>query len=288
MRQASPPSHPSPYASAVNDLFVMFGVESWKPALTALVMPPLPFLLLVLVGARLMFRRRLLAWAMVLLGVAGIWASTTTAVGVGLLHLLVEPPRVLSPGDIGDLKQLSGGLPKTTIVVLGGGRETLAPEFGVSNLKRYSMERLRFGIWLGRETGLPVGMSGGVGHGAKEGPSEAEIGQRIAEREFGRKLQWVETTSRDTNENAINTLRLLKPLGYTRIVLVTHGFHMRRAKAAFERAAAREDMPLVVRAAPMGMAVFSAPADAGWLPSTDGFEYTRLALREWLGRLMGA
>jgi len=272
----------------VNELFVMLGIEAWKPTLTALVMPPLPFLLLVLVGARLMFRRRLLAWVLVLLGMAGVWAGSTTAVGVGLMRLLLEPPRVLTPGDIGDLKQLASGMPKTTIVVLGGGRETLAPEFGVSNLKRYSMERLRFGIWLSRETGLPIGMSGGAGHGAKEGPSEAEIGQRIAEREFGRKLQWVETTSRDTNENAINTIRLLKPMGYTRIVLVTHGFHMRRAKAAFERAAAREGQVLVVLPAPMGMAAFSGPADTGWLPSAEGFEYTRLALREWLGRVMGA
>jgi uncharacterized SAM-binding protein YcdF (DUF218 family) len=272
----------------VNELFVMLGIEAWKSTLTALVLPPLPFLLLVLVGARLMFRHRLLAWALVLVGVAGVWAASTTAVGTGLMQVLLQPPRVLAAGDIKDLKSLAGGLPKTTIVVLGGGRDTLAPEFGVSNLKRYSMERLRFGIWLSRETTLPIGMSGGVGHGANEGPSEAEIGQRIAEREFGRKLQWIESTSRDTNENAINTIRLLKPMGYTRIVLVTHAFHMRRAKAAFERAALREGLPLVVLAAPMGMAAFSSQTNTGWLPSTEGFEYTRLALREWLGRLMGA
>lgn len=272
----------------MNDLFLMLGIETWKPVLTSMVMPPLPFLLLVLLGARLMFRRRILAWTLVLLGVVGVWAGSTTAVGVGLMRLLLDPPRVLSAGDIADLKRAPAGGPKTTIVVLGGGRETLAPEFGVSNLKRYSMERLRFGIWLSRESGLPIGMSGGAGHGTNEGPSEAEIGQRIAEREFGRKLQWTETGSRDTNENAINTVRLLKPLGYTRIVLVTHGFHMRRAVAAFERAAARDGQALVVLPAPMGMAVFSGPTDTGWLPSAEGFEYTRLALREWLGRAMGA
>ena len=41
----------------------------------------------------------------------------------------------------------------------------------------------------------------------------------------------------------------------------------------------------MARAISFQMAVFSAPADTGWLPSTEGFEYTRLALREWLAEL---
>jgi uncharacterized SAM-binding protein YcdF (DUF218 family) len=272
----------------MNDLFVMFGIESWKPALSGLLMPPLPFLLLTLVGARLMFRQRLLAWALVLLGVGGVWATCTTAVGVGLTRLLLDPPPVLGPADLADLKRPAPGTPKTTIVVLGGGRESLAPEFGVSNLRQFSMERLRYAVWLGRETGLPIGFSGGMGRGADDGPSEAEIGQRIAEREFGRRIQWIETTSRDTNENAINSVRLLRELGYERIVLVTHGFHMQRAVANFERAAARAGQPLKILPAPMGMSLFAGPPDTGWLPGSEGLEHTRIALHEWLGRLMGA
>jgi uncharacterized SAM-binding protein YcdF (DUF218 family) len=272
----------------MNDLFVMFGIESWKPFLSGLLMPPLPFLLLTLAGARLMFRQRLLAWALVLLGVGGVWATSTTAVGVGLIRLVLHPPPVLGPADLAALKKLPAGTPKTTIVVLGGGRELLAPEFGVSNLKQFSMERLRYAVWLGRETGLPIGFSGGRGHGADDGPSEAEIAQRIAEREFGRRLQWIETTSRDTNQNAINSLRLLKELGYERIVLVTHGFHMQRAVANFERAASRAGQPLTIVPAPMGMSVFAGPPDTGWMPGSEGLEFTRIVLHEWLGRLMGA
>jgi uncharacterized SAM-binding protein YcdF (DUF218 family) len=272
----------------MNDLFVMFGIEAWKPTLSGLVMPPLPFLLLTLVGARLMFRNRLLAWGLVLLGVGGVWATSTTAVGVGLMRLVLDPPPVLAPADLAELKRPSAGTPKTTIVVLGGGRELLAPEFGVSNLKQFSMERLRYAVWLARETGLPMGFSGGMGRGAEAGPSEAEIAQRIADREFGRRMQWTETTSRDTNENAINTLRILKELGYERIVLVTHGFHMQRAVANFERAAARAGQPLIILPAPMGMSVFAGPPDTGWMPGAEGLQYTRIVLHEWLGRLMGA
>jgi uncharacterized SAM-binding protein YcdF (DUF218 family) len=204
------------------------------------------------------------------------------------MRLVLDPPPVLGPADLAELKKPPAGTPKTTIVVLGGGRELLAPEFGVSNLTQFSMERLRYAVWLARETGLPIGFSGGMGRGAKDGPSEAEIAQRIAEREFGRRMQWIETTSRDTNESAINTLRILKELGYERIVLVTHGFHMQRAVANFERAAARAGQPLTIVPAPMGMSVFTGTLETGWLPGAEGLKYTRIVLHEWLGRMIGA
>src|SRR5262245_975323 len=41
-------------AGRVNDLFVLLGIQSWKPLLTALVLPPVPWLLLMLIGARMM------------------------------------------------------------------------------------------------------------------------------------------------------------------------------------------------------------------------------------------
>ena len=81
---------------------------------------------------------------------------------------------------------------------------------------------------------------------------------------------------------------LLKAQGYERIVLVTHGFHMRRAVAAFERAAARAGQRLTVVPAPMAMSVFENPIDTGLLPSAEGYEATRIVIHEWLGRLMGA
>jgi uncharacterized SAM-binding protein YcdF (DUF218 family) len=101
-------------------------------------------------------------------------------------------------------------------------------------------------------------------------------------------MQWIETTSRDTNESAINSLRILKELGYERIVLVTHGFHMQRAVTNFERAAARAGQPLTIVPAPMGMSVFTGTLETGWLPGAEGLKYTRIVLHEWLGRLIGA
>ena len=266
----------------MNEIVMTLGLESWKPLLGALLMPPIPLLLLVLVGARLMFRRRLLAWFLVLLGVVGLWASTTTALTMGLTHWLLKPPPALLDVQISELKRA----PRTAIVVLGGGRRLLAPEYGVSTLLERGIERLRYGMWLSRETGLPMAFSGGVANGAPAGPTEAEIAARIADKEFGRPLRWTENESRDTRENALRTVALLEPQGIDRIVLVTHAYHMPRALRNFQRAA--EGRKLTIIAAPMGMRGGSQLSTNDWLPSANGFDGTRIILHEWFGRLFGA
>ena len=266
----------------MNEFFMTLGIESWKPVVTALLLPPVPFLVLMLVGARLMFRRRLLAWFIVLLSVVGLWLMCTSAVGGMLIKGLTLPPPALVEADITSLKRA----PRTAIVVLGGGRQVLAPEYGISTLNARSVERLRYGLWLSRETGLPVGFSGGVGHGARLGPSEAEIAARIAEREFNRPLRWTESESRDTRENALRTVALLREQGVETIVLVSHDYHMRRALRNFQRAA--EGSKLKIIAAPMGLPMPGRMSAAQWLPGSDGYQDTRLALHEWLGYLVGA
>jgi uncharacterized SAM-binding protein YcdF (DUF218 family) len=130
--------------------------------------------------------------------------------------------------------------------------------------------------------------SGGVGHGAAAGPSEAEIAARIAEREFNHPLRWTEGASRDTNENAYRSLALLQEQGIQRVLLVTHSFHMRRALAAFDRARQRAKLDIQVTAAPMDAQAGHQLTLDSWLPSVDGYKDTRLALHEWLGRLAGA
>ncbi len=262
----------------------MLGIESWKPALKALVLPPVPFVLMVLVGGRVIYKRRALGWLLLVLGAAGTWLMCTTVVGNALQNMFAMPPRVLNASDIGELKQS----PKTAIVVLGGGRRELSPEYGLSNLHPRGVERLRYGIWLARETGLPMAFSGGVGFTDQPGTPEAEIAARIAEREFGHKLRWTETQSRDTNENALGTLPLMKAAGIDTIVLVTHGFHMRRSLDAFDRASQRLGIPVKLVAAPMGGDGPSRMTIADWLPSRAGYESVSYALHEGLGRLAGA
>lgn len=267
----------------MNDLLRTLELGSLKGWIASLVLPPVPFIVLLLVGVWILKRRPWRAWSCILAASLGLYFSCTTLLGWALIQGLLRPPPALSSGAIADLRATAPAQ-KTAIVVLGAGREVFAPEYNVSNLTPLSIERLRYGVWLSRATNLPLAFSGGVGHGALPGSSEAEIAARIAASEFGRPLRWTESQSRDTSENAHYSVMLLSAQGIERIVLVTHGFHMRRAVANFERAAARAGVTLSVQPAPMGL----AKANLGWLPSLSGFFQTRVALREWLGWLAGA
>ena len=53
---------------------------------------------------------------------------------------------------------------------------------------------------------------------------------------FGIEATWLETRSRITAENARFTFETLAPHGKTRVLLVSHAMHMRRAALLFERA----------------------------------------------------
>jgi uncharacterized SAM-binding protein YcdF (DUF218 family) len=264
----------------------MLGIETWKPVLAALLLPPVPFLVLLLLGARLLLPRRGLGWLVILFSVAMLWLSTCTGTAQFLSQFILHPPGALTSGRVKELK--ADARQPTAIVVLGSGMEPYAPEYGVSNLTRLSVERLRYGIWLGRETGIPVAFSGGVGSGApEEGKSEAQVASQIAAQEFGRPLKWLEDKSRDTRENASFTLALLKPLGIKHIVLVTHGWHMPRALRAFEEAAGTGG-EIQIEAAPMGLARGVEAASLTWIPSTHGITEVRHIVRELLGRVAGA
>jgi len=271
----------------LNDLLLQSGWMGWKPVLTALLLPPVPLLLWMMLGAALARRRAAWGWLLLLTGAAGIWLSSTTVVGQWLQRQLLHPSRALS---LQDLQQLRGaaGPPTTAIVVLGAGRESFAPEYGAPNLPPQAMERLRYGLWLARETGLPVAFSGGTGHAQAAGPAEAEVAAQIAARDFDRPLQWTEPESRDTRENAERSVALLRTAGVTRIVLVTHGWHMRRSLRAFEQAIARGGGGIALVAAPMGLARDGSVGALRWLPSQAGYADTRNALREYLGLLAGA
>jgi len=157
--------------------------------------------------------------------------------------------------------------------------------WGYSNLKPMTIERLRYGLWLARETGAPIAFSGGVGWGQPDAAAEAKVAAKIAAEEFNRPIKWQEDDSRDTRENALRTFALLKPAGIDHIVLVTHGYHMPRALRAFTEAAGPG---IKVEPAPMGLARRIESPALEWLPSSDGFSQMRQTLRELFGRLAGA
>lgn len=272
----------------MNHVLVLLGISSWKPVLGALLLPPVPLLLLVLLGTRLVLPRRGLGWLVVLSSVVMIWLSCCSGTARLLAQTLLRPPPALALDKIGELKAAAQARQPVAILVLGGGASPLAPEYGLSNLSDVSMSRLRYGLWLGRQTGLPVAFSGGIGWGQKDGevPSEAQIAARIATQEFGRPLSWTEDRSRDTRGNAAYSVPLLKAQGIQRVVLVTHQAHMVRALRAFRQAAEGSSLSFV--AAPVD--ILQPPlGDLGaWLPSRYGFSSVNYVLHEVVGLVLGA
>jgi uncharacterized SAM-binding protein YcdF (DUF218 family) len=270
----------------MNGLLNLLGIESWKPIAGALLLPPVPLLLLVLIGARLILPRRGLGWFVVILSVMGLWLGSCVGTAQLLTTLALKPPKPLSLSDIAELKDEARARKPVAIVILGGGAEALAPEFAVASLSAPSLERLRYGVWLSRETGLPMAMSGGVGWGAKaDGQAEAQIGARIASQEFGRPLKWIEDTSRDTRENALRTVALLRADQINHIVLVTHGTHMPRAVRLFETAAGGA---IRIQPAPMGLAKSNQAPWLDWVPSAAGFVKVSAVLHELVATTTGA
>ena len=252
-----------------------FGI--FKPLLTSLVMPPLAPLLMALLGVLLAWRKIRGGLMLITLSLLALWLLSCHGTAVWLArHALPQFASV----SAAQLK--AGGV--QAIVILGGGLLPAAPEYGgAPQPSPYTAARLRYGVWLARQSGLPLAYTGGIGWAADgmQPLSEAEVVAQVALQDYRTKLRWNEDASRDTSGNA----RLLAPMlqrdGVRRIALVTDIWHMPRSVAAFERAG------LVVTPAPMAFVLPIERDLLQWLPSAQGLLVSRLVLRECLGLVIG-
>jgi uncharacterized SAM-binding protein YcdF (DUF218 family) len=267
------------------------GLGGLKPVLSALALPPVPFLVMALAGACVTRSRPRAARTLVVLACVGVWLCACSGFARWLESHGLDEPAPLASADRAQLKARAAAGEALAIVVLGGGVDETAPEYGRPNLGKEAYERLRYAVWLHRETGIPILASGGRGWGAPDpsNPPEASRTAELAQAELGTTLRWTETASRDTHENAVNSVALLQAAGVREIVLVTHGWHMPRALHEFRAAAvaaAGASAPLRITAATMGQAYPAGPALLRWMPSDTGFQRTRLAWHEMLGALV--
>ena len=243
-----------------------------KPLLSSLVMPLASLVLLALAGLVLAIKHQRKGLLLSAIASSSLWLLSCQGVAVWLAaHALPQYPPVTPV-------QLKYGQIQA-IVVLGGGIYPQAPEYGEAQPGPATAARLRYGVWLARQTGLPVAFTGGSGWAASSssGSSEAEVAGRVAQQDYGITLRWLEAKSRDTAENARELTPILRRDGIARIALVTDALHMPRSVLAFER------QGLTIIAAPTG---FVLPTRSGlllWLPSTDGISASTRVLHELLG-----
>ncbi|MGE5339453.1 MAG: YdcF family protein [Gemmatimonadota bacterium] len=231
--------------------------------LASFLLPPILLLITASIGTWMLKRSRTGARWLISVSLAGLFVLSLPVVAFSLFKSLEVPP--LDPAQAREAQ---------AIVILAGGRARGAIEWGGDTVNAFTLARLRYGAHLARTTGLPVLVTGGGGTDTLE--PEAVLMQRVLQQEFGVTPRWVETASRTTAENAALSAAILRKAGITRVLLVTHGFHMQRAEADFERAGLR---PI---AAPTG---FQGLRKFEWLqlvPAADALRLSHVALREWL------
>ncbi|HET8705155.1 MAG TPA: YdcF family protein [Pseudomonadales bacterium] len=232
----------------------------------SLLTPPAPLWVLLLLGWLLRKRRPALAFCLFWPALLLQYALMTNVCGARLSAYLETVPPV-TPAQL-----KAEGV--QAIVLLGGGMDRVAKEFGQPSLNEDPLIRLRYAIYLARETGLPIMASGG---GYENQRSEAELMQVEAKRDFGVDIKWVETRSRTTWENATLSTDLLRTEGISTIAIVTQAWHMKRSLWAYQQQPGFK----VIGAA-------TAYADSRWLsqgmqaylPNLYAFYYNSLAIRE--------
>ena len=210
-----------------------------KPYITAILFSPALLLLGIAFGIWLSYKKAKLGNSVAIIATSLLWIFSTPALNVWLSHKLLTQ---YQPTTAKELK--AQGV--QAIVVLGGGVETGQPD-GIQQLTPTALDRLRHGIELSRKTGIPLLVAGGKGWGAQAGSeNEAEISRRVAREAFQFQIQWTESDSRDTQENASNSKQLLTKQEISKIALVTHFWHMPRSLNAFQK------VGFEVTPAPMG------------------------------------
>lgn len=120
------------------------------------------------------------------------------------------------------------------IVVIGSGIYLEAPEYnGVDTVSRASLERLRYTSYVFNQTGLPILLAGGKPD-IEHTPEAVTMNQVLID-EYKIAPTWLETSSVSTIENAQKSSLILQSNQIDSIILVTHAFHMQRAKWSFEQ-----------------------------------------------------
>ncbi|MPZ43883.1 MAG: YdcF family protein [Betaproteobacteria bacterium] len=188
-----------------------------------LILPPANLLLLAMAGLAL--RRRYPRWG-----------YGTAAVALGLLYLISTPIvssfclSLLEEAYVDPLAEPGA----QAIVALGGGTNEWAPEYGTDVVNSLTMTRIRYAAKLQRASGKPLLVSGGSVRG--DTLAEAQQMRAVLVDEMNVPVRWTEERSVDTFTNAVESYRILAPLGITTVYLVTHAWHMPRARLAFAHA----------------------------------------------------
>jgi uncharacterized SAM-binding protein YcdF (DUF218 family) len=226
----------------------MFNAFVAKKQLAGLVLPPTGPLLVALAGLLMLKQLPRLGRGLAWIGMGVLFLLSLPVVEGGLSWLLYRD----GPVDLRLAQEAQA------VVILGGGLRRAAPEYGGDTLGRLTLDRVRYGARVARQTGLPVLVTGGS---IANSATEADVMARALDDEFGIRARWRETDSSNTHENAQFSAAILKRAGVERVLLVSHGFDVPRAKAEFEAAG------LQIIPAPTYISGFSIESPRDFMPN---------------------
>ncbi|MBU3542224.1 YdcF family protein [Polynucleobacter sp. MWH-Loch1C5] len=248
---------------------------AFRNFIAELFMPP-GILLAAILVVLFLTRRTKLKNSLIILACLALWLVSTNYFAQTLVRIsqpLMQWPQALSEQDI-----LASDA--QAIVVLGGGRRKAALEsydYDQQDLSKESMERLRYAATLAKKTKLPILVTGGAPDRTEPTDlAEAVVMAKILQKEYGLEARWVEGQSATTQENAAYSAKLLQQDQMQKILLVTHFWHMPRAKKIFEQ------YGLQVLAAPHGFNPVKHYTPLDFYPGS--IEKTRQIWHEILGQ----
>jgi uncharacterized SAM-binding protein YcdF (DUF218 family) len=210
-----------------------------KTLLKGLVLPPAGPLLLGFLGVYWMRRRPRLARVCLLLGLGSLWLLSTPLVSDGLSSVAEHYPAL-------DLRRVADA--QAIVILGGGGQRGFAPEYGGPAADPVLLERLSYGAFIARKTGLPILVTG----------ARVEAAAMRA------------TLLR-------NSARMLDADGIHRVVLVTSAPHLWRSVHEFT------DAGMQVVPAPAGMLAERDPGIWRFLPNVEALHRACAAINELLG-----
>ncbi len=225
-------------------------------------------IMLFLAGLLLLWmRRKRSAGLLMLMAIALLWISSTQVAAEFVLDSLERyyPPLALEEIPTADAIVVLGGVTRgrvsgNDLTDLGGGADRI-----IHAARLFKAGKAPLLI-----------LSGGNDPGYRsEAEAMADILQLIG---IPAEKMVLETKSRNTQQNAIYTQKMLQQQGIRKILLVTSASHMRRAEAIFTGIGVS-----VLPAATDYQLVERAPTFLDWLPQAEALEMTTKGIKEYIG-----
>lgn len=214
------------------------------------------------------------AIAFVTVGTLYLWLAATPIVALTLIKSLEEQHPVVSMDT----------LPKADVaIILGGVSDQSQPLNPYTDLRSGADRILHAARLLKAGKVERILVSSGRPVSQLDSRSEANVIAGFL-REFGvdDADMVLESESRNTRENAVNTLAVMREKGFSSALLVTSALHMPRAAAVFRQAG--------VSFTPVSIDTLSSSIESrsvfAFLPNSRALEFSTQSIKEWIGILV--